>query len=89
MKTIQPWFKEVVNNTTPEIKEEIRLTMGVSGRLDELMHKKGMSKVELAKALGKRPSEITRWLSGQHNFTLRTIAVLTTFFGESLISVTR
>lgn len=89
MKTIQPWFKGVVNNTTPEIKEEIRLTMGVSGRLDELMHKKGMSKVELAKALGKRPSEITRWLSGQHNFTLRTIAVLTTFFGESLISVTR
>ncbi len=88
MKTIQPWFREVVNSVAPEIKEEIRLTMGVSERLDQLMHKKGMSKVELAKALGKRPSEITRWLSGQHNFTLRTIALLTSFFGESLISIT-
>lgn len=84
MKTIQPWFKGVVNNTAPEIKEEIRLTMGISNRLDELMHKKGLSKVELAKALGKRPSEITRWLSGQHNFTLRTIALLTAFFGNLL-----
>lgn len=87
MKTIQPWFREVVSNVSPEIKEEIRLTMGVSDKLDVLMHEKGISKVELARALDKRPSEITRWLSGQHNFTLRTIAILSTFFGKSLIEV--
>ncbi len=61
--------------------------MGVSDKLDALMHEKGISKVELARALDKRPSEITRWLSGQHNFTLRTIAILSTFFGKSLIEV--
>ncbi len=87
MKTIEPWFKETVAKSAPEIKEEIRLTMGVSDKLDALMHEKGLSKIELAKALGKRPSEITRWLSGQHNFTLRTIALLSTFFGESLITI--
>ncbi len=62
--------------------------MGISDRLDELMTAKGISKIELARALGKRPNEITRWLSGQHNFTLRTIALLSVFFGESLITIT-
>ena len=43
--------------------------------------------MQLAQKLGKRPSEITKWLSGQHNFTLRTIAQLSAFFGESLVFV--
>ncbi len=49
--------------------------------------KKGISKAYLAKALGKRPSEITRWLSGKHNFTLRTIALLSDFFEEPIIKI--
>jgi hypothetical protein len=40
-----------------------------------------------AKALGKRPSEVTKWLSGQHNFTIRTLSTLSDFFGESLVRV--
>lgn len=28
---------------------------------------------------------IIKWLSGQHNFTLRTIAQLSAFFGEPLV----
>jgi hypothetical protein len=28
---------------------------------------------------------ITKWLSGQHNITLRTIAQLSAFFGEPLV----
>ena len=51
------------------------------------MTKRGLSKVEFAQALGKRPSEVTKWLSGQHNFTLRTISLLSAFFGEELIMV--
>ena len=46
-----------------------------------------MSKAEFAQALGKRPSEVTKWLSSQHNFTLRTISLLSAFFGEELIAV--
>lgn len=30
---------------------------------------------------------IIKWLSGQHNFTLRTIAQLSAFFGEPLVWV--
>ncbi|MCF0247769.1 MAG: helix-turn-helix transcriptional regulator [Synergistes sp.] len=51
------------------------------------MREKNIGKFELAKALGKRPNEVTRWLSGQHNFTLRTLSILSAFFGQPIISV--
>ncbi len=70
-----------------DIKQEVELKVAISNRIYELMTKRGLSKVEFAQALGKRPSEITKWLSGQHNFTLRTISLLSAFFGEDLIRV--
>ncbi|MCC8112832.1 MAG: helix-turn-helix transcriptional regulator [Bacteroidales bacterium] len=88
MKTTDISLREMASEVSPVIKQEVALTMGLSDRLEELMVAKGISKIELARALGKRPNEITRWLSGQHNFTLRTIALLSTFFGESLITIT-
>lgn len=53
----------------------------------ELMTARGLTKIQFAKALGKKPSEITKWLSGQHNFTLKTISMLSVFFGEPLIKI--
>ncbi len=72
-----------------DIKQEVELKVAISDRIYELMTKRGLSKVEFAQALGKRPSEITKWLSGQHNFTLRTISLLSAFFGEDLIRVNK
>ena len=51
------------------------------------MREKGLNKKQFAEALGKRPNEITRWLSGEHNFTISTLAMLTTFFGKPIINV--
>ena len=42
----------------------------VEDRLEEL----GMSRTDLARMLGKRPSSVTRVLSGSANVTLQTIA---------------
>lgn len=69
------------------IKEEINLSFAIAKRIDSMMTERGLSKKQLAEALGKRPSEITKWLSGQHNFTISTIAMISTFFGKSIITV--
>ncbi|MBE6244121.1 MAG: helix-turn-helix transcriptional regulator [Bacteroidales bacterium] len=71
----------------PDIKYEVDLEFAISDRICELMKKKGLSKLELARSLGKRPSEVTKWVSGQHNFTIRTLSLLSAFFGEDLIMV--
>ncbi|MDD6701461.1 MAG: helix-turn-helix transcriptional regulator, partial [Bacteroidales bacterium] len=70
-----------------EKREETRLSFAISNRLAALMQERGLNKKQLAEALGKRPNEITRWLSGEHNFTISTLAMLSTFFGKSIINV--
>lgn len=77
----------MASQVPPEIKEEINLSFAISNKIDSLMQERGLSKKQFADQLGKRPSEITRWLSGQHNFTVSTLAMLSTFFGKSIISV--
>jgi len=67
--------------------KQVDLEFAISNRINELMVQRGLTKLEFAHALGKRPSEVTKWLSGQHNFTIRTLSTLSDFFGESLVRV--
>ena len=87
MKDIRNRYREMVSQVPPEIKEEINLSFAISNKIESLMQERGLSKKQFADQLGKRPSEITRWLSGQHNFTVSTLVMLSTFFGKSIISV--
>ena len=56
-------------------------------RINELIREKGISQTELSKKLNKQPSEISKWLSGGHNFTLRSLAKLSHELGEPLLEV--
>ncbi len=87
MNDIRNKHREMVGQVSPEIKEEINLSFAISNKIDVLMQERGLSKKQFADQIGKRPSEITRWLSGQHNFTVSTLAMLSAFFGKSIISV--
>ena len=87
MKTAFKEYDEIVASIPKEIDAEVNMEMALSDRIYSRMQARGLTKAELARALGKRPCEITKWLSGQHNFTLRTISMLSTFFEESLIRI--
>ncbi len=87
MKKAKTSLRELLGDITPEERAEARISFQISNRLDSLMQEKGLSKKQLADAIGKRPSEITRWLSGEHNFTISTLVKLSTFFGQPLITV--
>jgi ribosome-binding protein aMBF1 (putative translation factor) len=88
MKVAKTSLTQLLGNITPEEKMETRLSFLISNRIDSLMAERGLSKKQFADAIGRKPSEVTKWLSGEHNFTLKTIAFLSAFFGESLINVT-
>lgn len=87
MKTMKTSFKEMVAGTSTDIQKEVAMEFAISNRIYDLMTKRGLSKKELSQAFGKRPSEVTKWLSGQHNFTIKTLSMLSSFFGEPLVSV--
>ena len=87
MKEAKNTYRKMLASVPADIKAEIDLSFAVSDRIDALMQERGLSKKQFADALGRRPSEITKWLSGQHNFTLSTLAMLSTFFGRPIITV--
>ncbi len=80
-------LQEIFNEIPKEKREETRLSFAISNKLDALMREKGLNKKQFAEAIGKRPNEITRWLSGEHNFTIATLAMLSAFFDQPIISV--
>lgn len=87
MKRTAKSFTELVGTIPDSLQKETELSFQISDRIYELMQERGLSKKQFADALGKRPCEVTKWLSGQHNFTIATLGLLSAFFGQPIISV--
>ena len=53
------------------------------------MEKKGWRSQDLAKAMEKNPSEVSKWLTGMHNLTLKSIVKMEIALGIDLIKTTK
>jgi predicted XRE-type DNA-binding protein len=81
-------FHSIVENTPEETKEMISLSMDILERIHELLDKKFLGKQKLlAEKLGKSESEVSKWLCGVQNFTIKTLTKLEVAFGEPIIAV--
>ncbi|MBQ8712291.1 MAG: helix-turn-helix transcriptional regulator [Prevotella sp.] len=80
-------FRQCLSAIPKEQKAEFDLSYGIAERLDALLKKKGITQHELAMRLGKRDSEVSKWLTGRHNFTTNTIAHIETAVGDKLIMI--
>lgn len=80
-------FEKAIGRISDEKLSEIRLSVEIVERIDNLMQKQHINQKQLAQQLGKNPSEINKWLSGTHNFTLKTIIRLENLFGEPILNV--
>ncbi len=72
-KQESPFILEVLKGISPLDMEISKVKMQLAARIEDLILSKGWSKKIFAEKLGKNPSEITKWLSGTHNFTLAVI----------------
>ncbi|BDX37059.1 hypothetical protein CYCD_04140 [Tenuifilaceae bacterium CYCD] len=64
---------ELFQETSPEELEKTEKRMLLAAQIEDAMKRKGWKAKDLAKAIGKSPSEISKWLSGTHNFTSDTL----------------
>ncbi|WP_420384720.1 helix-turn-helix domain-containing protein [Roseivirga sp.] len=55
--------------------------------IKQVMKEKKMTQKSLAEQLGKKPSEINKWLSGKHNLTLKSICKLEVVLDTTLLLV--
>ena len=79
--------QEMIAQVPSDTKKQYDYSFDLSDRIDEQMKAQGISRRELARRTGKRPSEVTRWLSGQHNFTLATIAKLSVALNHDFLKI--
>ena len=80
-------FRQSLSEVKPEIKKEMDIYFAIADKLSQVLAERNLSQKEFAKQIGKTEPEVSRWLSGSHNFTIRTIAKLSAYLNEDLISV--
>ncbi len=66
-------LKQLADSTPTKMVEKINRQMALAVRIEDAIKAKNWSKKEFAQRIGKKPSEISRWLSGCHNFTTDTL----------------
>ncbi|MFA6401223.1 MAG: helix-turn-helix transcriptional regulator [Salinivirgaceae bacterium] len=75
----------LLSEITPEEQERTNQRMLLAAKIDDARKQKGLSKGEFADLMGKKPSEISRWLSGTHNFTSDTLTDIQGILGVRLL----
>jgi hypothetical protein len=79
--------KEILERTPKSTHLFVSKCVDLSLLVNDILKRKGITKQELAKNLDKSPSEITKWLSGEHNLTLKSLCMLEAELDEEIISI--
>ena len=72
----QTIFDSIIQRTKPETHRFVQKNLAIVAEVSRLMKEKGWTQKELAKKLQKTDSEVSKWLSGLHNLTLKSITKL-------------
>lgn len=80
-------FDQCVADVAPEVMKEVSLNVDIANRIYDLLKEKKMTQREFAALMGKRESEISRWLTGSHGFTTTTLAKIAAVLGEPIVMV--
>ena len=78
---------EIYDSITPDEFEKVGKRMSLAARIGDGIIAKGWKKSDFAKAMKKQPSEISKWLSGTHNFTADTLFDIEVVLNIKLVSV--
>ncbi len=80
-------FKQEIEKIPIDLKLEVDLSFAIADKIDAILKAKGLTQKEFAKKMNKTEAEVSRWLSGTHNFTLKTIAKITNVLGKNIVVI--
>lgn len=78
-------FHECLSEVSDAVRAEVDLSFAIADRIDATLKEKGMTQKDFALAMGKDEAEVSRWLCGRHNFTIRTLAKISQVLGTQII----
>lgn len=86
MKTTAQLFDECLATVSNDVKLELDMSFALADKIDMILREKNISQKQLAKKMGKTEAEVSRWLGGTHNFTIRTITKISDALGVNLLT---
>lgn len=81
---IDNWLDD---NGSPEVSRLVKRNLAIADRVCHILKEKNINRSTFAEMLGKKPSEITKWLSGTHNLTMKSVDKMEAVLGVELIQV--
>lgn len=81
-KIIEDFFNKPSDKT---IEKQYAYNFAITEQIIVEMRSKGWKNKDLAQVLGKKESEISKWLTGSHNLTTNTIAKISVALGKDII----
>jgi len=79
------YFERALVASSKESKTFISKTIDIVEQIYEILDSKGFTQKRLAELLEKEESEISKWLSGTHNLTIKTLSKIEYVLGEDII----
>ena len=81
---IDSWLEK---NSDPAIDKMVEKNLAITEKVNALLKERDISRTEFAEMLGKSPSEISKWLTGLHNLTLKSITKMEVALDVDLINI--
>ncbi len=81
MKTEKNFIDEKTLNIPREAEMMMDMSIMIGRAISEFLVDNKMTKREFARLLGKSETQVSGWFGGGHNFTLKTLAEISTVFG--------
>jgi transcriptional regulator with XRE-family HTH domain len=82
-----PIVQTLLDEVTLLELEQTNVKMRLAANIEELIRSKGWSKKSFASALNKSQPEISKWLSGTHNFTVETLVQISQVLGVDVAAL--
>jgi transcriptional regulator with XRE-family HTH domain len=83
----EEYFSQLLNSIPEDVKESVSLSMEIASQINSVLKRRNISQREFAVLLDKNESEISKWLSGNHNFTTNTIGKIQSVLKEKIVTV--
>jgi transcriptional regulator with XRE-family HTH domain len=81
------FLNEVSKETSQESVIFVEKSLAIVNHIFNILERKSLKQKDIALLLGKSEAEISKWLGGTHNLTLRTISKIEAVLGESIIEI--
>lgn len=82
-----PAIDRVLEKLPEANKNYVTKSLEIVHQIAIVLKEKGMNQKALADKLNKTEPEVSKWLSGTHNFTMRTITAIETALGKEVLVV--